>query len=1650
MSTKALPPSSILHHLSSFILLLLALFSASPRAPAQGVWGDALSFNGTSNYVAMPPGIWFSNQFTIEAWVYERAYASYMRVLDFGNAQCSDSVILCQNGGTGEPALIVFYGGSSSQVAAGPQPLPLNQWVHLAATLSNTTAILYVNGSPVATNSAMPPPNRVNRTNNYVAKSNWAGDPAVNAIIDDVRIWDVALSWTNIQANMGHPLTGTETNLVGYWKFDEAAGIMAYDATTNHNNGTLINRPLRVPSDWWPVVTLNSPDVLTNECHMPFVDSTTVNAAPTAIAAVEQEGFALKADGTLIGWYYNYDNYGDIEITNIPCPAGATNLVAIAVNGDYSLALKADGTVIAWGSSSYGQTNPPASATNVVAIAAGDSSCLALKANGTVIAWGDNSFGNTNIPARATNVVAIAAGSYHSLALQANGTVIAWGGGGYSYITNVPAGATNVVAIAAGNAYSLALKADGTVIGWGDSYYGQTNAPASATNVVAIAAGDYSCLALKADGTVVGWGDTADEGAIPAGATNVVAIAEGYGLSLVLQADGTVIGWTPAGGGPDYIEAPIPPGICQVNLPLSVSGGLNANAVGTCTVTYNVTNALGNTGTGTRTVVVDDTLPPVVTLIGNNPVALAVGASFVDPGATAMDLCMGNLTGSIISNLTVNTSVPGVYTNTFTVTDASGNVGTAARIVRVGAPLVTTLPPSNLINDTATFNGTVNPNGFDAVAWFEWHSVYETNFSSSTAPQSVGGGTNTVPFNVAVSGLPPGIDYHYRLVASNSVLVVRGGDQVFWTPAVELNTPALLTLELGTPFVDPTAPGAMPLAVAAESSASALLRTDGTVIFWGSGVEPDWPAGLPTGPVVASNAVAIAENMVVEADGTVVIWQSGPGSTTPGPPSATNVVAVAAGQFGSYLALKADGTVIGWGDDIWGETTIPTNATNVVAIAAGSGHSLALQANGAVIGWGDDSSGEIDIPAGATNVVAIAAAAWFSLAVEADGTVLGWGDDSDGEIDIPAGATNVVAVAAGGMHSLALKADGTVLAWGDDTYGANSIPASVTNVVAIADGGDHCLVLEADGTVVGWGDNGWYESTNPANADQCDLVLGVSGTVNSNVLGTYVLTYSVTNALGAIGTAARTVVMALPPVVTTEPATGLEASQATLQGTANANAAETMGWFEYGLGANYTNETPQVPVGDATNAQPFNLPVPGLLPWMTYHYRALASNALGQAAGADATFTLPGPSKAALSLSALSNLTLPQGGSTSVPLAASPPGLDIQVRSSNPVLLPASGLVLAPGSLGVTPDPDYSGSAQVTVTATDGSSTVSSTFNVTVTPSSASYCSPLLWLTNAQVVSRYAWRFSVVDTGTGYTNYAVEYATNLASTNAWMPATNVAAMPGGIFEVTSGPPQPGLGFYRVKGAGFQLLTVGFGSGAVTAEQGFGPAGAVLVFSGVYTGAVTCVWTDQTGTTWTNTVTVNGNTAVLPVPASYLTNNGTIGQMQYLTMQLQAGAALALGATTQSTVTIDQYNAEWQGVLQAAGGTLDFGLTIIQTNGRLYGHIQSDGFGFFPTNTLVQLNFTQNAFTAVATNIALPMLTACPSLSFTNYLDLRFDATNSTPGVTNVTPTSIQGVATLVSKTPGYSYLDSGVSGTFTLLKPPTAPSTNQLPLTPVP
>ena len=91
-------------------------------------------------------------------------------------------------------------------------------------------------------------------------------------------------------------------------------------------------------------------------------------------------------------------------------------------------------------------------------------------------------------------------------------------------------------------------------------------------------------------------------------------------------------------------------------------------------------------GTSTPT----DTTPPIITLNGQSSITLSVGDTYTEQGATANDNIDGNLTNNIVITGSVDTSSPGTYTVTYTVSDALNNTSSIARTITVQASTANT------------------------------------------------------------------------------------------------------------------------------------------------------------------------------------------------------------------------------------------------------------------------------------------------------------------------------------------------------------------------------------------------------------------------------------------------------------------------------------------------------------------------------------------------------------------------------------------------------------------------------------------------------------------------------------------------------------------------------------------------------------------------------------------------------------------------------------------------------------------------------------------------------------------------------------------------------------------------------------------------
>jgi len=133
-----------------------------------------------------------------------------------------------------------------------------------------------------------------------------------------------------------------------------------------------------------------------------------------------------------------------------------------------------------------------------------------------------------------------------------------------------------------------------------------------------------------------------------------------------------------------------------------------------------------------------ETVAPVITLIGDNPLTITRGSSFTDPGADVTDNV--DAPRKISGTGSVNTSVAGTYTLTYSATDAAGNVAT---------PVTRTV---NVVNSTnANLSGLTISNGSLSPAFASTTTDYTANVSFSvtsvTVTPTVADPTATVTVN---------------------------------------------------------------------------------------------------------------------------------------------------------------------------------------------------------------------------------------------------------------------------------------------------------------------------------------------------------------------------------------------------------------------------------------------------------------------------------------------------------------------------------------------------------------------------------------------------------------------------------------------------------------------------------------------------------------------------------------------------------------------------------------------------------------------------------------------------------------------------------------------------------------------------------------
>lgn len=135
--------------------------------------------------------------------------------------------------------------------------------------------------------------------------------------------------------------------------------------------------------------------------------------------------------------------------------------------------------------------------------------------------------------------------------------------------------------------------------------------------------------------------------------------------------------------------------------------------------------------------------------------------------------------GPVSATLSSLTSGTTYHFRVVAVSPGGVTLGSDATFTTTTPPTATSAPATGVTSDSATFNGTVNPDGNPTTYYFEYGTT--TSYGLQTAPANAGSGTTGVTVNTNVTGLMPSTTYHFRLVSTSSGGTNDGSDQTFTT-----------------------------------------------------------------------------------------------------------------------------------------------------------------------------------------------------------------------------------------------------------------------------------------------------------------------------------------------------------------------------------------------------------------------------------------------------------------------------------------------------------------------------------------------------------------------------------------------------------------------------------------------------------------------------------------------------------------------------------------------------------------------------------------------------------------------------------------------------------------------------------------------------
>ncbi|MEU7476875.1 beta-L-arabinofuranosidase domain-containing protein [Lentzea sp. NPDC042327] len=172
-----------------------------------GRTGAALSLDGAGAHVVLPPGLLTgAREFSLAVWVRPRSAVAGARLADFGSG-VNSYLFLTPHGPRGGVRYAITTGGAGAERHLDGGPVAVDEWTHLVVTQAGGLAVLYVNGAEVARDAEFPVSPAVlgSTTQNWLGRSQHAGDAHLDAAVEDLRVYGRALAPGEVAALCADP-----------------------------------------------------------------------------------------------------------------------------------------------------------------------------------------------------------------------------------------------------------------------------------------------------------------------------------------------------------------------------------------------------------------------------------------------------------------------------------------------------------------------------------------------------------------------------------------------------------------------------------------------------------------------------------------------------------------------------------------------------------------------------------------------------------------------------------------------------------------------------------------------------------------------------------------------------------------------------------------------------------------------------------------------------------------------------------------------------------------------------------------------------------------------------------------------------------------------------------------------------------------------------------------------------------------------------------------------------------------------------------------------------------------------------------------------------------------------------------------------------